>query len=47
MFGEFANKASREEFKESLGSNGWKYFDAVSLNGFFAAEFGRLDTVRY
>jgi len=46
LFGEFANKSTRAEFKERLASEGWKYFDANKLNGMFAEESGKLDTAQ-
>lgn len=42
MFGEFENKATRDEFKASLSKEGWKYFNLYSLNGLFCNEFNKL-----
>jgi len=42
VFGEFANRAEREDFKAFLSSEGWKYFDLYSLNGIFKKEFDKL-----
>ena len=39
MFGEFSNSVSREDFRESLATDGWKYFDRKNLNELFSIKY--------
>ena len=39
MFGEFSNSVTRAAFRESLATDGWKYFDRKNLNELFSIKY--------
>ena len=39
MFGPYANSVPRNQFQQSLATDGWKYFDKQNLNELFSLKY--------
>ena len=45
IFGEYANRTSREQFIQNLAYHGWKYFDLKNLNELFSIMYEKYGAV--